>query len=118
MNDLNGLEDSIINLMFNEIGTELLILNMNVLSAILKSEERYPGNFYLYLGAKKELHRNQRSKKEIRIASFANSLASQPNIISKDEQKEVKKERLIEARERLKVAKELWKQKPKKHPKG
>ena len=62
-----------------------------------------------------------RLRKGIKVASFANNLASQPNIISSDRkkkieehvetrlQKNMKKERLLEARKRLKEARKLWK---------
>ena len=65
-----------------------------------------------------------RIRKVIKVASFANNLASQPNIISKDTksklkehviskaQKNMKKERLLEARKRLKEARKLWKSRP------
>ena len=65
-----------------------------------------------------------RIRKVIKVASFANDLASQPNIISKDTKKKMnehvmskasknmKKERLLEARKRLKEARKLWKTRP------
>ena len=62
-----------------------------------------------------------RLRKGIKVASFAKNLASQPNIITSDRkkkieehvetrlQKNMKKERLLEARKRLKEARKLWK---------
>ena len=106
LNDLKGLEDSINNLMLNKIDP--------VLRLCLE-------DYRHCLEVQKKLQSDQRSKKIIRVASFANKLASQPNIISKRArfsfEKEVKQERLIKARIRLKAAKELWKQKPEKHQK-
>ena len=65
-----------------------------------------------------------RIRKVVKIASFAKDLASQPNIISKETkkkakehviskaQKNMKKERLIEAKKRLKQARKSWKSRP------
>ena len=50
-------------------------------------------------------------KQRIKLASFANKLASEPNIVSEDWQKKIKKERRLEASKRLKEAKMSWKQK-------
>ena len=52
-----------------------------------------------------------RTRRDIRLASFASNLASEPNVNSKECQKEMRKKRLQEASQRLKDAKRLWKAK-------
>ena len=52
-----------------------------------------------------------RTRRDIRLASFASNLAAEPNVNSKEYQKEMRQQRLQEASQRLKDAKRLWKAK-------
>ena len=52
-----------------------------------------------------------RTRRDLRLASFASNLASEPNVNSKEYQKEMRQQRLQEASQRLKDAKRLWKAK-------